>query len=430
MTQRTNVVIGSVILAMISLCLLPGPVAAQDGKDQPAAEGGENSSGEVKRQRVILKDKRELEGEVTKTATGEVEIVNKFGKITVNADDVVEIVDVVTPKDAYLERKMNIDTSDAEALYQLARWVWTNHGDDRELLQSAKGDLEKALAIKEDYKRAELFLKLVDAKLESLQGQRRDDGENNQLGGFKEDELVTQRDIYSIRIKELREDDRVVIKYENDVLDRFIDLMRRTERTGWGKRSTERQFRGLSRRRQVAYMMEQEPHNWKLQRDILIKTDPQFMVDFRTKVWPILRRTAASDKNNYGANLMDGFKFKISASHNERVEYTNFVILVGYKKGRVRMVDRQKPEDSLILKAGLEREIAPDLDIDGITPPYRIVNSAEYKIVLDWIRSLEGPMEPNYHLEWKPPAGVVIDCDGKADIPLGGSESDENDENE
>ncbi len=425
MTQRANVVVWFAIMGMISVCFLTAPMAAQDEQGQPAGEDAETSAGEAKRQRVVLKDNRELEGVVTKTATGEIEITNKFGTITVDPDEVVDIVDVATPKDAYLERKMNIDTRDAEALYELARWVWTNHGDDRELLQSAKGDLEKALELKEDYKRAELFLKLVDAKLESLEGKGAERVGKNQLAGFKEDELVTERDIYSIRIKELREDDRVVIKYENDVLDRFINLMRRTERTGWDKRSTAQQFRGLSRRRQVTYMMEQEPNNWNLQRDILIKTDPQFMVDFRSKVWPILRRTAASPKNNYGGKLMDGFKFKMSASRNERVEYTNFVILVGYKKGRVRMVDRQKPEDSLILKAGLEREIDPDIDVTSLTPPYRIVNSAEYKIVLDWIKSLKGPMEPNYHLEWKPPAGVVIDCDGKSDIPLGVSEPEE-----
>jgi hypothetical protein len=387
------------------------------------ADGEDNASPAI--QRIKLKDGREIEGKVSRTESGDVRIEAKYGVLTFKAEDVASIVEVVAPRDAYMERKSRIDTNDADALYDLARWVLADHGNDRDLLENAQADLRKALKIKEDHKRAELLLRLVDAKLASFAGEA--SGETATAtaegpGKFAEDELVSQRDIYSIRMAELRESDRVTIKYENDVLNRFIELMRQAERTGWDQRNTELAFRGLSRQRQVTYMLEQEPNNWNLQKDILITTDPAFMQDFRRKVWPIIRRTAASMKNGYGANLMDGYKFKISASGGDPVDYTNFVILVGYKKGRVRMVDRQKPEDSLILKAGLQETIDPSVDPRTVMPSYTIINSTEYKVVLEWIKSLRGPMEPNYHLEWQPPQGVVIDTDGKPDMPGLGDE--------
>jgi hypothetical protein len=383
------------------------------------AEEGDDAAATGKLQRVTLKDGREIEGKVSRTPTGDIRIEAKYGILTFKADDVESVVDVVSPKDAYMERKSKIDTADADALVGLAQWVMEEHGKNRDLLKNAEADLEQAMKIKKDHRRAELLLRVVKGQLEATAPAEEagSNGGTTAVGRIGEDELVTQRDIYNIRLQELRDNDRVTIKYQNDVLDRFIKIMRASEQSGWDKRSTEKRFRGLSRRKQVAYMLEQVPDNWGILQDILIQNDPQFMVDFRSKVWPILRRTAASAKNNYGANLMDGYQFKITASGGEKVDYTNYVIFVGYKKGRTRMVDRQKPEDSLILKAGLQETIDPKTDPRSVIPSYTMKNSAEYERVMEYIKSLKGPMEPNYRLEWKPKGDVVIDCDGKPDLP-------------
>lgn len=418
MTNRKAFSNWMLVVAIFGAVTMGGVLMAQDSENESRETAALDGS---KVQRVTLKGNRVIEGKVTQTADGDIRIESKFGTLTFDAADVVSVDDIVSARQAYERRKVAIKTDDAEALYTLAKWVMDEHGDNRDLLLSARQDLQKAIELKKDYADAALLLKIVDGKLKSFDVPDDTNGpaaKNGQDGT----NLVTQRDIYSIRIAEVRDTDRVVVKYQNDVLDRFIELMRRTERPGWDQRSTERRFRGLSRSKQMAYMIEQEPSNWDIQKDILIQRDPQFMIDFRNKVWPILRRTAASDRNNHGANLLDGYKFKINASGGERVDYTNFVILVGYKRGRARLVDRQKPEDSLILKAGLTQVIDPETDPRTIVPAYQTVNSEDYKTILAWIKSLKGPMEPDYHLEWKPKGKVVIDCDGKPDLPLGATE--------
>jgi hypothetical protein len=384
----------------------------------PAADSDE-AAFTGKLQRVTLKDGREIEGKVSRTPTGDIRIQAKYGILTFKADDVESVVDVVSPKDAYMERKSKIDTADADALVGLAQWVMAEHGKNRDLLKNAEADLEQAMKINKDHRRTQLLLRVVRGQLEATEPKEGAGGDSGtaRAGRISEDELVTQRDIYNIRLQELREDDRVTIKYQNDVLNRFIKIMRASERSGWDKRSTEKRFRGLSRRKQVAYILDQVPDNWDILQDILIQNDPQFMVDFRNKVWPILRRTVASAKNNHGGNLMDGYRFKIAAAGGEKVDYTNYVILVGYKKGRMRMVDRQKPQDSLILKAGLQETIDPTTDPRSVVPSYAVKNSAAYKRLMEWIKSLKGPMEPNYRLEWQPKGDVTIDCDGKPDLP-------------
>ncbi|MBS3821458.1 MAG: hypothetical protein KGY81_06825, partial [Phycisphaerae bacterium] len=86
----------------------------------PAADSDE-AAFTGKLQRVTLKDGREIEGKVSRTPTGDIRIQAKYGILTFKADDVESVVDVVSPKDAYMERKSKIDTADADALVGLAQ---------------------------------------------------------------------------------------------------------------------------------------------------------------------------------------------------------------------------------------------------------------------------------------------------------------------
>jgi len=62
-----------------------------------------------------------LEGEVT-TTDDKVVITNKFGSVTLRADEVRSVEHVATPAEEYKERAKALAPDDAQGHYQLALW--------------------------------------------------------------------------------------------------------------------------------------------------------------------------------------------------------------------------------------------------------------------------------------------------------------------
>jgi hypothetical protein len=102
----------------------------------------------------------------------------------------------------------------------------------------------------------------------------------------------------------------------------------------------------------------------------------------------------------------------IQPSESDAATYTNFYLLQRYKKeskqaseslfarGDLRMIDRQRPEQSLLLQYALPGSIAAQdhPDVLNYKPALRNVNDPRYKLVLDWISSIR-PVEPDYGIQ-------------------------------
>lgn len=395
---------------LLSLAVVAAFLAA------PAVWGQEDDEQEGKTVAVKLKDGRTFQG-VTRERDDGIE-VRTTGGITMKfqASEIESITPIVSPKDAYLAKRDETNLKNAESLYQLAKWVWEQHQGDLVLLRHARGDLQAALDIDKNYTPAILLLRQVEAKIRILNtaaAATATPGPGETLA-LEDRDLVTERDIYWIRLQELRPTDRVMIQYKNKVLKRYIDDMRGRNVDGWDLHGKEQAFLRQPRSVQVMEILRNKPNDLQLLQDILVERDPKFMTDFRSRIWPILQNNCAKPACHGGPTPNGGLKFYVIPGANARVDYTNFLIVSGWKKGKNQLLDRQDIETSLLLQYSLNTKVAEKKHPFSIPPVFTGIRSANYRRVYSWMASLKKPLAPNYYIHpgYKP-AGMPLDTTGQ-----------------
>ncbi|MDY6914014.1 MAG: tetratricopeptide repeat protein [Planctomycetota bacterium] len=353
---------------------------------------------------VTLKNGQKIKGEVTKTANGYQVRTQSGAVVTFTSEQVLSVADVVTPEQEYKQRLERINPQNAEHRYVLARWAFRQG-----LLQEARLQLRAALKINADYEQASLLLRQVNARIEQQQSEKSRPTEgagpgpskprDKPITGLKPEWLVSQEDLYRIRLEEMdrssNRPEQVVIELRNDVINRFVRSMR--GRQEFKEPQAEEKFKGLPRVRQVSYILDKvDPYNIAIKDDIIIKSDPRFMVAFRSRVWPIVARHCATAHCHGGDKPKGGLKLFNIPGKNPKVDYTNFLILDMFATSGKKMLNRDHRELSLLLQYGLPPEQSQFDHPEKITPPFRDRKSQNYRRVLEWINSLSGPLHPDY----------------------------------
>ncbi len=373
---------------------------------------------------VQLKGGHELRGEVVKQDDGSVQIKTDSGVVvTVAKDQIVSITDVVTPEDKYLKLSAKADPKSFEDQYKLAEWAFK-----AELYKEAKKAIARALKLRNNVKARALSLQ-IESRLKAAalsKVEPKDEpgpkprttqpwGSSTRL---KPEWLVSIEDIYKIRLEEIREDDSAVsINFKNDVIERFIKSMR--GRDEFEAPGADDAFRALSRSRKVVYMLGKiDRDDTSFRRDIEVRTDPKFMTEFRSRVWPIVSQYCAAAHCHGGDVARGGLKlFSVSGKY-EKVDYTNFLILSSYSKNGRRLIYRDNPAKSLLLQYALPKDQAEYQHPGKIEPKaFRNRRQASYRKIHAWIRSLKGPISPNYRVLWKPPFGMKLNLSGRPALP-------------
>lgn len=386
---------------------------------------------------ITLVDGRTMTGVVKETKEG-VELETKIGIVKFKKAEIKSIEDIKPSADEYAARKAKIDTSSSKELYELASWVWDNHRKDTDMLKKAQADLNDALDIDSSNERAKLLLRQVEAALktggasapvETTGNVIKPTGKTGAAAVQDMDKyLVSQDDIYWIRLMELTPKDNVSVTFANNAVSRYIELMKGQIVDGWDKIGTDRKFRAMSPSQKVQEMMKNQSDNIDLLKDIQITRDPSFMIEFRSKVWPLAKQYCAAPQCHGGPAPKGGFKLFVMPN-NVRADYTNFIILSGYrnKDGR-KLIDREDINTSLFLQYGLNPKVArfvhPKVNNQDITFIFPSINAKMYKLTTQWIQGLTRPA-PNYHLKYKVPFGMSVDTSGKAFFPTEKPAADE-----
>lgn len=354
---------------------------------------------------VTLRDGRKITGRATKTKTGWV-VETEFATLSYSTEEVVSVEEFVTPEQEYRQRLAKINPKDPEARYGLAEWAF-----GEELYEIARRELQEALRLKPGTGKYSLLLRQVEAKIRGLQPIKPED-RTTTTGPVKpgSEWLLGDADIYRIRLEELRSTDVAMIEFRNRVDQRFVNRMRGTgdfKQYGFADR-----FLAFPPVRKAIYILERiDRDNTDIKDDIIVKTGvPRFMTDFLSQVWPIVAQSCASSQcHGGGEKAKGGLRLFKVAGKNERADYTNFVILDGYVKGGIRMIDRDHVDQSLLLQFGLPAEVARFKHPIPITPVFPSADSGSYRNVARWIESLVGPQHPNYRLKYQPPFGMNLD---------------------
>jgi len=326
------------------------------------------------------------------------------------------------PVDVYRARRSNIDVHNPDELLKLANWAMSQERfrRNRKLLEQVRSDLTKALEMKKKQKKdaleIELVLKQVNARISGTSGTTT----IITPGGDKD--ILTKRDIYWIRLWELAPDDNVTIVYKNKVLDRYIEAMRGREIDNWDKQGKEQVFLKMPKSRQVMEILRNMKSNKDLLKDIYVEGDPSLMRYFQTQVWPMLRRKCTSPKCHGGQKPRGGLRFVVDTRENSlEGRYTNYAALSGLKNSKgMRLLDRKDPKMSLLLQFGLDRKISKLRHKKKITPPlFKSLNDPVYVRVHTWIKSLRGPLHPDYQID-RNILGMKPELRGKVEVSIPG----------
>ncbi len=378
-------------------------------------------------------------GEVTRTKAG-YSVRSKFGAVVIPYDDVAKIEKFVSAGDEYREKRSDINVDDPQDLYELAEWAY-----NKALYEDARQCLNEALAINKDDELSELLLEQVKAKLVALEAKKAKKAKKTRVGkshGSKfvrvdKRHLISKKDIYKIRLMEFSKADAkgsLRVTFRNKVLDRFIAEME--GRGGFRRVKFKRTFMSWKSARKIAYILEYEPDNEDLLKDIQIESDPAFMRTFRRRVWPSLEKSCASSSCHGDSKGAGGLKL-FPQSSNEYMAYTNFVILAGYKARAGRLINRSDQASSALLTYGLSQtKVNRGKHPTPVRPAFGNVRTRQYKNTLKWISDLKSPGYPDYALSYKPLIGMKLHLSGDDDLPgarvpsTKGKDSDDDDDDD
>lgn len=368
---------------------------------------------------VITRDPdREIIGEVTETPEG-IEVRTSMGIVTVPRRQVVSIADYVAPEEEFSQRLAELADDDVDGHISLGRSAM-----DGGMLEAAQERFSHVLQLEPDNQEAILLLGQAEARI-----RRRDHADDeepssetttggNEDGSFDPDWLVSMEDIYRIRMAELLEDERVNVQFVDDVLDRFERSMNGREDAD-GETFDLRQFRRLRPPDKLMYILANiDRDDTSIRGDIHILDDPEFMQTFMG-FWRTLEPTCAAAQCHGGVSAPGGLKLLRSPSAgtaddvSRRTFYTNFMILDTYRAqspehNRQQLINRNRPENSLLLQFGLptDQAVFAHAEVEGepIRPLFANTENQLYQRMIEWITNgVRGPVHPYYNVNFTPP---------------------------
>ncbi len=356
------------------------------------------SSGISQTKKVTLKNGSVIVGQVKEIEDG-YEFSREEGglTITIAKDQVDTIEDVKSLEGQYEDKLKQLKDEkrqdDPEARYELALWAYNN-----EKLEIARKNLKETLRLDPRHEKAKLLLRVVESK---IKGKKDDDDDDDDVDRkISPKILVTMEDIYKIRIEEVAAGERVAVVFKNDVVGRFVDIMLKR---GEFDRNEAKEFQQLPGFRKLSIILKNiSPTNYGIKDDIILKTDPQVMNDFRRKVWPIVSNGCASLECHGSAGGQGNLKLYNVPGADVRALYTNFVLMNSCSAKGHQLIDRDNVEYSLLLQHGLPPRHARTEHPEEITPLFTGMKDARYVTIKKWIESLAGPPAPDYRLRYKP----------------------------
>jgi hypothetical protein len=162
----------------------------------------------------------------------------------------------------------------------------------------------------------------------------------------------------------------------------------------------ERQFRRLEGHQQLAVIFEVRAR--ELYPQVRILDEPEPLQFWRTTISP--QYIARYFRPTFGDGDLPLFLFT-GRPTDENLAYTNLYILERYRHDGLPMIDRDRPERSLLVQWGLPREDAayPAPDIEGWRPFFRGEDDPRYQQYLQWIDALYGNQTPDYGIDYALP---------------------------
>lgn len=124
--------------------------------------------------------------------------------------------------------------------------------------------------------------------------------------------------------------------------------------------------------------------------DIKIQRDPEILVDFRKRIQPTLLANCATAACHASADPKNKFRLFNDPKRREQMTYANFLTLRQWLVNDLPLINRDKPDDSLLLTYILPDSESrfPHPRTADFRPLYQKRSARGYKLLHDWISSL------------------------------------------
>jgi hypothetical protein len=212
--------------------------------------------------------------------------------------------------------------------------------------------------------------------------------------------LLRAPEINTIKQAEARyPEDNLRIRFERNVLRRFVDYVGRDELPN---------FFSLNALQQANLIVQKGPP--EMAQDVTILNDPPALRDYRRVIQPFIVQNCASVACHGGG----GTKLHIvTPADSDAAAYTNFYTITKYVKempasdaavfggANPRLVDRQRPEQSLLVQYSLPGAISEfdHPDVRDYRPPLRSKTDPRFRQLVDWMGVSLKPVDPRYTFE-------------------------------
>ena len=369
---------------------------------------------------VKLTDGRTLEGDITETGD-KIIVKMKGGQATLNRQAVAPngITYGDNPAAEFDQRMGELAPTDAAGRVKLAHWAF-----DHKLYDQALQAVDSALEIDRRNQEARDLRVTIEQQVQmqrkvgSANGGGGDTGAATttpppatarpagarapattapaatrpDTGGGPPRRMVTPAEVNRIRQVEWRDgENNVRVKIDANIRKRFLDN---------NAEYSPQQFQRLTPVQQArAILTKGSP---EMQQQVTIMSDPPTLLEFRRQVERVILPGCASTQchGSPGAGL-----FLYNPADNDQQAYTNFLLLQDYEtsvNGKKRaMIDRSRPEDSLLLQYGLPREVADFAhpNVNGYRPVFRGRKDPRFVEVANWASQSLAPVKPEYGID-------------------------------
>ncbi len=284
----------------------------------------------------------------------------------------------------YQKRFEALEADDLNGHYSLALWC-----REKEAYRLLRKQASYILRKKKDHEPAKLMLELAKRRLEAAE--EGDDDANGPGGTPAQGSLgriLSDQEVQSLRRAELLLDrpDKVRVKFGNKVLNRFFAELEGSSGFDYGRR----RFFKLPPSEKAQLILKHAPLAYG--QDVEIVTDPQRFADYRRQVLPVVLDKCATSACHGAKGRGDWRIYNDKQLSTNRV-YTDYLIMHEYSLGNDRLINRDFPEQSLLLTYGLPQ--GSKKHSVSIHAAFRDSSDRKYAAILDWINTLSVP-GPDY----------------------------------
>ena len=329
----------------------------------------------------------------------------------------------------YSQARAKIENKEIDKIYKLARKFYSKGSKDIKLLKLIAADLKQTLKVEKN-SRIKTLLKIINAKIKKLKksGDNNSGNDSSNNNSSSEDnsgkgELLTEKQINLIRLFEITDKDTSVkIKFEGKVLKTYIAKMLKKQIAGWDDKNAAKKFMKKSNVKKLLEIREMFPSDLKLLSKIKVNSDPVVIKQFKQRIWPLVKNSCAKSACHGSKKGAGGFRLIRGGKDKNKVFYSNFMILRGYKASgkyaNEQLLNTDEPERSLLLTFGSPP--SDDDDNAALTHPKKIQvafpneKNKRYKAVIGWIKSLNGPTAINYLFKWDAPNKMKVQTQGES----------------